>query len=131
MIDFHRYVIANAAIISRDDLCVWLQKSDMNVEFDHEVVLRDGVECGILVDVLSRGSSVFDDHLLAARERVEASWPLERATQIFESCQCMLTVQATSMADEACLEAIWNVVGARRKGLLVLEDHTSTIRYYD
>lgn len=131
MTTYHRYIISDAKSTTLSQLCDVVRKRNVHIDFENELVLRDREECGVLIDVSERGNPIFDDDLQIVRDRLRSSSRLDRQVQdLLDNCQCMVTTQVISTSDMYVLDAIWDALGSYRPGILVLEDHASTIRYY-
>ena len=132
MTTYHRFIIANSKVITLEQLCDAVRKTNSNIDFDHEVVFRDGIECGILIDVTTRGNTVFDEDMKLVQERLSSTVAIDHRTRnLLNLSQCMVTTQVYSSADESVLDIIWSVLSSYLSGILVLEDYASTIRYYE
>ncbi len=131
MTTYHRYIISDAKSTTLSELRDVARKRNVSIDFENEVVLRDREDCGVLIDVCERGNPVFEDDLQIVRDRLGSSGRLDRQVQeLLDNCQCMVTTQILSTSDMYVLDAIWDALGSYRPGILVLEDHAWTIRYY-
>ena len=131
MTTYHRYIVANGKITTLDQLCCAIRQASKHIDFHNEVVLREGEECGVLIDVTERGNPIFADDLQLVRDRLSSSGALDRhIEQLLDDSQCMVTTQVISNADTSVLGEIWSVLGSYRPGILVLEEYTLTVRYY-
>ena len=132
MTTYHRYIVTDAKSTTLEQLCAAIREANANIGFDHELVLRDGVDCGILIDVTEQGNPIFDDDLTLVMERLNSSSNTDRRTrELLSSARCMVTTHVTHNADESVLDAIWSTLQSYCPGILVMEDYAWTIRYYD
>jgi hypothetical protein len=132
MTTYHRYIVANAKSTTLDQLCDAVRRKNANIDFDNEVILCNGEECGILIDLTERGNPIFDDDLQLVRDRLSSSGTLDRhKKEVLDNSLSMITTQVVSIADMSVLNAIWYVLGSYRPGIVVLEDLASTLRYYE
>ncbi|WP_442511718.1 hypothetical protein SH528x_003430 [Novipirellula sp. SH528] len=132
MTTYHRYLVTDGKATTFDELRRAVCAANANISFDHEMVLRDGADCGILIDVTTKGDPIFDDDLNLVLERLRSATGGDvRTRELVASSQCMVTTQVTHNADKVVLEAIWSTIRSYCPGILAMEDYAWTIRYYD
>lgn len=131
MTTYHRYLVGNEKRSTLEQIRSVVHTLNPRVDFDSEVVLYDGEECGVFIDVIERENPSFNDDLQVVADRLRSrNHPDPRLFEWLEGCSCMVTTQVISSSNDLVLDTIWEALGSYLPGILVLEDYASTVRLY-
>lgn len=121
MTTYHRYLIADGGSVKMHELRQCLQARDPAYDLDGELITHSGINRGILVDITHRGDQVFDEDLDLLKSHADKDQRCDDLRRGMDRSICMVTVQVGCNCDEVAMQAIWQWLHDRKKGILAYE----------